>query len=446
MAIIDDDYNGKLEKSALASWHGNSCQLYVLSTGVVIIEDDNHHQHLKNHTLEQCNSKEKLAGLIQLDSAEDYDEILDCIDTLLNKERSDTEVNNIVKGLQQISREEIFLPMQIYVRGSRISSIALGILIFIIFIFGIVSGNAWLKNNNPVDDKIFMAITLVAFFVSFVGAYIVYRLYNKVQQVNKTDNFGIWLTKKYLITHDGNAGLQYVPLKFIKDLKTYQSGRPPLQMVIAETKKPFTTLRLVCNYLTAWQTPQQLKALIQEKIIAFEVPQQYLSKTGAAIAYANTYEDSKKMYLLTVQLEDMITANACSPNVLGKLAKYIDLKISQWNDQVKIIPEEWVFEKEVNENWEYGVNGVTYSEKWNDIRNPGHWMIPLGRIFIVNTIELKDFFDSPSIVYKMIVTLAKAPLQKIIIKIPIREDAKQWLKDAIAGQENLKKTQLVFDS
>lgn len=445
MTTIDDYNNGKLEKNAIAWWPGKHSRLFLFPTEIVIIEDDNDRQQLKNYTLEQCANKEKLHSLIRLNNLDDDTEIIDYIDLLLNKEKSTTEVDNIVNGLQQISRDEIFLPMQIKVRGSRISSIVLGILILIIFTFGLLCGNAWLKSNNPVDDKIFMAITLVAFFVSFVGSYIVYRLYTQVQQVNNSDNFGIWLTGKYLIIHDGNSGPQYVPIKFINHLKTYQSGRPSFKMVIAETKKPFTTLRLVCNYLTTWQTPQQLMALIQERLIALQIPQQFLSKTNAAIAYSNSYDDTKKMYLLNVKLEDMIAENRIFAGVLYKLAKYIDLKISDWDDQIKIIPEEWVFEKEVNENWEYGVNGVTYSEKWNDIKNPGYWLLPIGRIFIVSTIELKDFFNSPSIVNKMTATLAKAPLQKIIIKISIREDAKRWLKEAIASQESLKKTQLIFE-
>jgi len=362
------------------------------------------------------------------------------------KENAVTEVRNIVVGDQPIDPVELFLPMQIKIRGSKAGAIVLSILSAICLIMAGLFLRSLMATSNPVDKKLFTALTLLFFVIALMVAWITYQLFKKIGHINNdANNYGIWLTKKYLICNDANEGIKFIPVSSIKKFRVYHSTRPPLEMLIAEAETPFKPVRMACNYLLPRQSPEQLEKLLTQQINVLPIPQQYLAPIAAAVAFAESYEDSKKIFLLNNRLKEMVSDQPGTTDTLRILAKYIDSKISHWNDDCKIIPEEWVFIKEVNENWEYGVNGVSYAEKWEAPFYPGNWLVGIGRVFIVETKELEIFFNDTEICNNMARILALCPLKKFIVKITLAEDHQHRIRESFAKHEKLKQTLLIFD-
>ncbi len=444
MSIEADYSSGKIEKEAVDSWSCHYGNLYLMPNELIYVTTMDNFLSIRNFSLEKWGSSDEIQKLVLLDNIEHEAEITNLIELLQQKDKAIAEVKNIVEGTQKIAAREPFLPMQLKIKGSKISSVILGIFSGCCFIAAIAAGRLWLQNTNPVDVYLYIAMTVGFFTIAVLTAFFTYRLFNKIKQINNDENiYGIWITRKYLVCNDPE-GIKFIPIPFIKNFKIYRSGRPPLQMLIAEAKPPFTRIQMVCNFLSIYQTPEALEKTVTQKITELIVPEKYLNATNAAIAYANQYEDSKKMFLLHVKLKDMIEAHPATRPTLQKIARYVNIKITHWNDECRIIPEEWVFNKEVNENWEYGVNGVSSSEKWDEPTYPGHWLVPLGRIFIIETKELKPFLGTPVSNNKMADVLAQCALKKIIIKIPLGEDYKRWIKEAFAGHDELRQTQFIF--
>lgn len=444
MSIEADYYSGKIKKEAIQSWPGYYGDLYLMPTELIYVSTMDNFLSFRNFSFQQWSSSDEIQKLVMLDNIEQEAEITNLIELLQQKEKAASEVKNIVAGTQKITAPEMFLPMQLKVRGSKTSSIVLGIFSGCCFIVAIAAGRLWLQNSNPADKYLFIATTLGFFTIALLTAFFAYRLFTKISQINNEENiYGIWITRKYLICNDAE-GLKFIPLPFLNNFKIYRSGRPPLQMLIAETKPPFTRIQLVCNFLSTYQTPEALEKTITQKITELIVPEKYLIATDAAITYASGYEDSKKMFLLNVKLQEMIDTQPATRPALQKIAHYVDSKITHWNDDCRIIPEEWVFNKEINENWEYGVNGVSYAEKWSEPTYPGHWLVLLGRIFIVESKELETFLGTPVSNNKMADVLAQCPLKKTIIKIPLREDSKRWIKEAFEIRYEFKLTEIIF--
>jgi hypothetical protein len=444
MSIEADPSSGKIKKEAVESWPCYYGELHLMPNELIYVSTMDNFLSIRNFSFEQWGSSDEIQKLVLLDNIEHETEITNLIELLQQKEKAVTEVKNIITGTQKIAARETFLPMQLKVKGSKTSSIVLGIFSGCCLIVTVAAGRLWLQNTNPADEYLFIAMTVGFLTIALLTAFFAYRLFNKIKQVNNDENiYGIWITRKYLICNDPE-GVKFIPIPFIKNFKIYRSGRPPLHMLIAEAKLPFTRIQLVCNFLSTYQTPEVLEKTATQKITELVVPEKYLITTDAAITYANSYEDSKKMFLLQVKLQDMIKAQPATRATLQKIARYVDSKISHWNDDCRIIPEEWVFNKEVNENWEYGVNGVSYSEKWDEPTYPGHWLVLLGRIFIVETKELKPFLGTPVSNNKMADVLAQCTLKKVIIKIPLAVDYKRWVKEAFAGRDELKQTQIIF--
>ncbi len=446
MSLEADYSSGKIKNDAIDSWPGYYGHLYLMPNELIYVTTMDNSISISRFTLEQWSSSDEIQKLVMLDNIEHEAEITYLIELLQQKNKAITEVKNIVEGTQKIAAWETFLPMQIKVKGSKLSSIILAIFSGINLIVAIKSGQLWIQNTNPVDEKLFIAMTLGFLTIALLTTFITYRIFNRIKQLNKDENvYGIWITRKYLICND-TGGLRYVPIPFLKNFKIYRSGRPPLQMLVAETKPTFTVIQMVCNFLSTYQTPEELEKTITQKITELAVPEKYINATNAAIAFANQYEDSKKFFLLHVKLTEMTEAQPATRATLQKIARYVDSKITHWKDDCRIIPEEWIFNKEVNENWEYGVNGVSYSVKWDEPTYPGHWLVPLGRIFIIQTEELKPFLGTPVSNNKMADVLAICSLKKMIIKIPLKEDYKRWIKDAFISHDNLKETPIIFSS
>jgi hypothetical protein len=436
--------SGKIKKEAVESWPCYYGELYLMPNELIYVSTMDNFLSIRNFSLEQWGSSNEIQKLVLLDNIEHETDITNLIELLQQKDKAATEVKNIITGTQKIAARETFLPMQLKVKGSKTSCIVLGIFSGCCLIVTIAAGRLWLQNTNPADEYLFIAITVGFLTIAALTALFAYRLFNKIKQVNNDENiYGIWITRKYLICNDPE-GLKFIPLPFLNNFKIYRSGRPPLQMLIAEAKPPFIRVQMVCNFLSTYQTPEALEKTVTQKITELVVPEKYITATDAAITYADGHEDSKKMFLLHVKLKDMIEAQPATRATLQKIARYVDIKITHWNDDCRIIPEAWVFTKEVNENWEYGVNGVSSSEKWDEPAYPGHWLVPVSRIFILETKELKPFLGTPVSNNKMADVLAQCPLKKIIIKFPLREDSKRWIKEAFAGHDELKQTEIIF--
>ena len=444
MSIEADYSSGKIKNEAVDFWSCYYGHLYLMPSELIYESTMDNFLSIRNFSFQQWSTSDEIQKLVLLDNIEHEAEITNLIELLQQKDKAVTEVKNIVAGTQKIAALETFLPMALKIKGSKISSIILVIFSGICLIVAIKSGQLWMQNTNPVDDILFIAMTVGFLTIAALTAFFTSRAFNRIKQLNKDENiYGIWITRKYLICND-TGGLKYIPIPFLKNFKIYRSGRPPLQMLIAEAKPPFKRVQMVCNYLSNYQTPEALEKTITQKITELAVPEKYLIATDAAITYANQYEDSKKMFLLHVKLKDMIEAQPATRTTLQKIARYVNSKITHWNDDCRIIPEEWVFNKEVNENWEYGVNGVSYAEQWSEPTYPGHWLVLLGRIFIVETKELETFLGTPVSNNKMADVLAQCALKKIIIKIPLAVDYKRWVKEAFAGRDELKQTQIIF--
>lgn len=442
----EEYYSGKIKKEAVGTWPGYYCDLYLMPNELIYVSTMDNFLSIKNFSLEQWSSSDEIQKLALLTNPEHEAEITMLIELLLHNDESAIEVKNIVHGLETIAARKTFLPMQLKIKGYKVSSIILILFSVICLIVSIASGKLWLQNTNPVDDNLFLSMTVGFLTIAALTAFFTYRIFNNIKQSNKDENiYGIWITAKYLICND-LEGIKFIPIPFLKNFEIYRSGRPPLQMLIAEAKPPFKRVQLVCNYLSTYRTPEELEKTITQKITELIVPEKYLNATDAAIIYADGYEDSRKMFFLHLKLQDMIEAQPATNETLRKIALYVNTKISHWSDDSRIIPEDWVFTKEVNENWEYGVNGVSSSEKWDEPVFPGHWLVPIGRIFCIESNELKPFLGTPTSLHKMADVLAQSPLKKIIIKTPIVESYKKWVVDAISSHEELKETEIIYSS
>ena len=446
MTDIEDIYNnGSLEKDCIGKWTGNYCELYLLPTMVYIVTHENNQLSFKRYTLSACNTVDKLTVIIDsLDNKYDYPVIVQLINCLETKENEPGEVANIVNGLTPVAANELHFPVRIKVHGSKPSAFVLGILSLMIFILGIKGCIAWLQNTNPVDNVLFAAITIIPLIVAPLFAYLTYKLFIKVKTVNNTQNYGMWLTKKYLISFAGNATPEYVPLPFIDLFSIYKSTRPPIDMVVVAVKKPYQKFRIVSNWLTTPQTVENLKLALEQQIIILTLPPKIIHQTDAAIRYANGYGNDQKMYHLITHLKDVLNDNFQSKEQWHLLALYIDQKIANWPDDIKIIPEDWVFNIEVNENWEYGVNGVTYNEKLNGVNEHAHWLLPIGRVLVIKNQLLENYFTGMEL-NQLSTLLSTSTVQKIIFKISVAKYAPEKIKKALYHYNNLKNVALVFE-
>ena len=443
--IEDYYYNGSLGKDSIGKWTGNFCELYLLPTLVYIVTDEIHNLSFKSYSLSTCNTVDKLIAIIDnLDNKYDYPVIVQLINCLETKENEPGEVANIVNSITPVTANELHFPMRIKVHGSKPAAVVLGILSLMIFILGIKGSKAWLQNTNPVDNILFAALTIVPFIVAPLFAYYTYKLFIKVKTVNNTENFGVWLTKKYLISFGGNETPEYVPLPFIDLLSIYKSNRPPIDMIVVAVKKPYQKFRIVSNWLTTPQSVENLKLALEQQIIILTLPQKIIHQTDAAIRYANGYGNDQKMYHLITQLTDVLNENFQSKVHWHLLAIYINQKIANWPDEIKIIPEDWVFNIEVNENWEYGVNGVTYAEKLNGVNENAHWLLPIGRVLVIQNQLLENYFTGMEL-NQLSTLLSTSAVQKIIFKISVAKYAPEKIKKALYHYNNLKNVALVFE-
>ena len=189
-----------------------------------------------------------------------------------------------------------------------------------------------------------------------------------------------------------------------------------------------STLRLVCNWLTEAYTQQQLIDILKQKLLVLQFPIQLIEQTNAAIKFAGNYEDSAKMYLLLVKLNDVLQENRQTKAEWDSLSSYVNDMIANWNDDIKIIPEDWIFKKEVFTQDEYGVNGIQYSETWTGIDEIGHWLMPIGRVVEISTDKLGVFFNHDAIYKKLSEIISRVPIQKVIFRIKLENSTLKKVK------------------
>ena len=96
------------------------------------------------------------------------------------------------------------------------------------------------------------------------------------------------------------------------------------------------------------------------------------------------------------------------------------------------------------EQHEYGVNGIQYSEKWTDVNELVHWLLPVGRVIVISTKELADFFTLSGMLSKLATLISKASIQKIIFRIKVDKEPPKKIKEAFCNYKNLENTKLVF--
>ena len=442
MDIKKTYYSGEIETESIGFWSGSYGNLYLMPNELVFVSTIDNAFSFKCFSFDEWLNDTNIQQNAELINIEDYNEIESLIALLKSKEKALLEVENIVLGVQKLTGNDLFLPMKLQVKGSKISAIVVGLLGVCCLVVAVLFSFSWLKADNLVDRNIFMAISLSFWALAVVLLFINYFLFFKIKGINNKDNvYGIWLTKYFLICKDAE-GLKYTPVLFLKGFKKYQSSKA--HVLIAESKPPFNPVYMGCNFLSNYHTPESLEKVLTQKIIELAVPAKYLKPIEEAIKDADRQEGSIKMNSLCVMLQKMIAAEPTNRIVLQKIATYVDSKIAHWSDNYRVIPEDWVFVKNFDEKKGYRANEDGYAKLWNEPVWPGNWLMCIGRLFIIETKELEFFLGSPASNNKMTEILAQCPLKKIIINYPLREDKKRWIKEAFANQPRLKDTEIVF--
>lgn len=435
-------YSGEIEKASIGFWPGSYGYLYLMPNELVFVSTIDNAFSFKCFSFDEWLNDTNIQQNAELINSEDYDEIENLIALLKSKEKARLEVENIVSGVQKLTDNDLFLPMKLHVKGSKISAFVIGLLGVCCLVVALLFSSSWLKADNSVDRNIFMAVGLSFWALALAVLFIDYYLFFKIKKINNKDSvYGIWLTKYFLICKDAE-GLNYTPVLFFKGFKAYQSSKA--HVLIAESKPPFSPVYMVCNFLPKAHSPESLEKLLTQKMIELAMPTKYLKPIEEAIRYADGQDDSLKMDSLSVRLQKMIQVEPANRVVLQKIATYVDSKLAHWNDNCRVIPENWVFVNNLDEKKGYQASEDGYAKSWNEPEGTGHWLMCIGRIFIIETKELEFFLGSPTSNNKMTEILARCPLKKIILIYPLREDKKRWIKEAFANQPRLKDTEIVF--
>ena len=186
---------------------------------------------------------------------------------------------------------------------------------------------------------------------------------------------------------------------------------------------------------------EQLALFLEKQLLVLQLPATYILEINRLINYASTY--SSKMFTLNSGLSTFITTHTTTTLQRKRMAQHIAYQIEEWPDDIKIIPEDWVFDLEIESNWEYGVNGVSYKEEWTGIKTY-HWLMPIGKVFILEKTVLSPFFVSELDLNNIANILSQAPLQKMIVKIALPDYTKEKLKRILLSKENLAGLEIEF--
>ena len=270
------------------------------------------------------------------------------------------------------------------------------------------------RNNEGV------VITFLMLFTMFL-LFLLSRFYlNKsIKQQKAIDNgeikYGLWITPTHILNHDFNEGIQCIAKQDIVSLNVYKSIRPPVDMLIIKTDTG-ETMRIAANWLENTDI-NSLHTLIENKIMSDKIKTVQIdyfltSHNVPSVRYS-------RFFSLCRFLEVYNNENMLNFEERNQLVSYVNKKITHWSSSERIAEENWFMDIDAQENWEYGVNGITSSKEFLGYLPVGYWLMPLAKVVIID-FDKADLMYSQS-VEQFIHSTAFENIEFLNIKIPIND-------------------------
>jgi hypothetical protein len=196
--------------------------------------------------------------------------------------------------------------------------------------------------------------------------------------------YGMWITPTHLLSHDLNEGLKCVAKKEIASLDIYRSGRPPhLEMVLVQLNNK-QVIRIAADWLVGYyKKVDALKELIERKLLSdkirLDVIDHFLNSCSTPDSRHNRF------FQLARFVENYDEQNKLDPAEKSELINYVNKNIGGWSPAERVAEQEWWVEINTVENWEYGVNGVTWYQEVKGFPKEPHWMMPLARSAVLES-------------------------------------------------------------
>jgi hypothetical protein len=254
-----------------------------------------------------------------------------------------------------------------------------------IFIYSIVS--EWVKRplSEFRNEGVFIAFLL--FFLMFSLFLVCKRYFNQSQKRQKQIEtgeikFGLWLTPTHILTHDLNEGVRAVAKKNVAYLEVYKSGKPRIDLVLVHVSNK-EVMRIAADWLNGYyQKAEALKILIESKLMSDKI------KPIVIDYFLNSHNVPSTRYNRFFSLFRFIEVydieHQLNVEEKRELINYINKKIENWSPEERLAEKEWFICIASNENWEYGVNGITSSEEFLGYLKKASWLMPLAQTAILD--------------------------------------------------------------
>ena len=289
-----------------------------------------------------------------------------------------------------------------------------------IFIYSIVS--EWVKRPLSEFRNEGVFITFLLFFLMFCLFLVCKRYFNhskKRQKQIETGEikFGLWLTPTHILTHDFNEGIRAVEKKNIAYLEIYKSGKPRIDLVLVHVSNK-ETLRIAADWLIGYYLKAEaLKTLIESKLMSDKI------KPIVIDYFLNSHSMPSTRYNRFFSLFRFIEVydieHQLNYDEKRELINYINKKIENWSPTERLAEKEWFMHIESNQNWEYGVNGISSSEEFLGYAKKASWLMPLAKTAVLD-FKKADLL-TPKNVEDFVDTNAYKGLESLTIDIMISD-------------------------
>lgn len=242
----------------------------------------------------------------------------------------------------------------------------------------------WTRHSEFRNEGVIITFIIFAFMslMLLLSAWYFHRSKKLQARIESGEiRYGLWITPTHLLSHDLNEGLRCVPKKEVASLEIYRSGRPPLNMVVAHLHNK-QVMRIVADWLVGYyKQVEALKELIESKLLSDKIRPEVIDQ------FLNSYRtpDSRhnRFFQLARFVESYDEENKLNQGEKSELINYVNKNIGDWSPAERVAEQKWWVEINTVENWEYGVNGVTWYQEFKGFPKKPYWMMPLAKYAIL---------------------------------------------------------------
>lgn len=188
---------------------------------------------------------------------------------------------------------------------------------------------------------------------------------------------GLWVTPTHLMWRDLER-LECVARKEITRLEMYQSGRPPLGIVVVHLHNG-QRLRIVAEWLVGWAGKvTELHGMLTERLVL----RQALAKPMRALLVQPPREGETRWQALMRGLEQLRVDHHAEWRAFDEqnVRAVVNKLLENWPDREREAEPRWWLQFVSEGTWEYGVNGVGAAvEQFAGFKTLLDWKLPLAR-------------------------------------------------------------------